>query len=271
MLFDPYLHLRGLSARDLDDLAFFGVTGALGPCDDGVVPATAAALRRDLDAQVGPRLAALRRAGLRGFAAVGLHPRRIPARGLEALLHDLPDWLGRRNVAAIGEVGLDEVTPREELLLSRQLELAASLRLPVLLTASWRARLKITRRLIAMVREAELPPERVLIARADPGAVRMIRACGHCAALSLSARDGAVDEAVRLVRALGPEGIALASDAGEGGGDLLALPRAADRLRKAGLSLAVVKRVCRENALDWLGVGSGAVASAGARGRRPAG
>jgi len=256
VLFDPHLHLRGLSTRDLDDLVFFGVTGALGPCDDGVVPATAAALRRDLDAQAGPRLSALRRAGLRGFAAVGVHPRRIPARGLEALLHDLPDWLGRRGVAAIVEIGLHQVTPPEEELLSRQLELARTLRLPVLLTAPWRARARVTRRLLSMVREAELPPDRVLVARADPDTVKLIRAWGHFASLSLSARHDAVDEAVQLVRALGPEGIALASDAGEGGGDLLALPRAADRLRKAGLSLAVVKRVCGENALQWLGAQS---------------
>ncbi|HZZ85225.1 MAG TPA: TatD family hydrolase [Anaeromyxobacteraceae bacterium] len=254
MLFDPHLHLRGLGARDLADLAFFGVGGALGPCDDGVVPATAAALRRDLEAQSGERLARLRAAGLAGYAALGLHPRRIPARGLEALLHDLPDWLGRRGVRAIGEIGLDQATPREELLLARQLELARTLRLPVLLTAPARSRVKVTRRLLSLVREAELAPERVLVARADARTVKMIRGCGHLAALSLSAGEGAVEEAVRLVRSLGPEGLALASDAGGGGGDLLALPRAADRLRKAGLSPAVVRRVCGANARDWLGL-----------------
>jgi predicted metal-dependent TIM-barrel fold hydrolase len=67
---------------------------------------------------------------------------------------------------------------------------------------------------------------------------------------------------VRAVAALGPEGLVLGSDAGLAGGDLLALARAADRLAKAGLSEAVVKRVCGGNALAFLGVD---VAALGAR------
>jgi uncharacterized protein len=78
----------------------------------------------------------------------------------------------------------------------------------------------------------------------------MIRACGYTAGLSLSASGGgdALDEAVRLVRSLGPEGLALGSGAGDGAGDLLAVPRAAARMAKAGLSPAVVRRVCGANA-----------------------
>jgi predicted metal-dependent TIM-barrel fold hydrolase len=64
---------------------------------------------------------------------------------------------------------------------------------------------------------------------------------------------GGVEEAARLVRRHGPESIVLGSDAGEGGGDPLALPRVADRLARAGLSVAVIRRVVLGNALGWLG------------------
>ncbi len=77
----------------------------------------------------------------------------------------------------------------------------------------------------------------------------------HPIALSASgARGDALDEAVRLVRSLGPEGVVLGSGAGDGAGDLLALPRAAGRLAKAGLSPAVIRRVCGGNARALLGV-----------------
>jgi hypothetical protein len=82
----------------------------------------------------------------------------------------------------------------------------------------------------------------------------MIRACGHCAGLVLAAGEPAIEEAVRIVRTLGPEGLVLSSGAGEAGSDLLALPRAAGRLAKAGLSDAVVRRVCGGNAIRWLGL-----------------
>jgi predicted metal-dependent TIM-barrel fold hydrolase len=262
MWFDPLLHARGLGARDLDDLRFFGVTGALVPSDDAVVPATAAAVRRGWD-EVVASAARLRRGGVAGWAALGVHPGRIPLRGLEALLQDLPEALGRAEVAAVGAIGLAAGGELEERVLSRQLELARELRLPVLVPTPPRAKERITRRVLAVLREAELEPGRVLVAGADERTVRAVRACGYRAGIARSGGDrrarSAVDAAVELVRTLGPEGLVLGSDAGQAGGDLLALSRAADRLARAGLSDAVIRRVCGQNALAFLGVDADAV------------
>jgi len=262
--FDPLLRAGALRGRDVEDLRFFGVSGALVPSDDSAVPCTAAAIRRGWDGVVAT-VRRLRRGGLAAWAALGVHPRRIPPRGLEALLAELPGALGRPEVAALGAIGLAEGGELEERVLGRQLELARELRLPVVVETPWRAKERSTRRLLALVRESEIEPGRVLVAGADVRTVRAIRACGHLCALPLSGggtRDG-IEAAVRVVRTLGPEGIVLGSDAGVGGGDLLALPRAADRLAKAGLSDAVVRRVCGGNARAFLGV----EASAAPRGR----
>jgi len=69
------------------------------------------------------------------------------------------------------------------------------------------------------------------------------------------------------VKEHGPEGIVLGSDSGTAGGDLLALARAADRLSRAGLSDAVIRRVCGSNAVAFLGVDPDAVAGARQRAR----
>jgi predicted metal-dependent TIM-barrel fold hydrolase len=254
--FDAHVHARGLGARDLADLAFFGIAGVLVPSDDAVVPGTAAAIRRDREALVAA-VRRLRRGGLEAWAAVGVHPRRIPLRGLEELLAQLPSLLGLPEVAALGDVGLDRGGELEERVLARQLELARELRRPVLVRTPRRGRERATRRAIALLREAEVEPARVLVAPADARTVRMIRACGFHAGLWLSDGDGkdrGVAQAVRTVSSLGPEGIVLGSDAGQGGGDLLAIARAADRLARAKLSDAVIRRVCGENAVAWLGV-----------------
>jgi predicted metal-dependent TIM-barrel fold hydrolase len=253
--FDARLHARGLRARDLEDLAFFEIAGVLLPSGEPP-PGGAAAIRREWEALAGA-VRRLRRGGLAAWAALGIHPRRIPLRGLEALLAGLPELLGRPEVAALGDVGLDRGGELEERILSRQLELARELRLPVLVTVPARARERLTRRALALLREAEVEPASVLVAPAEPRTVRMIRACGFHAGMWLS--DGGepergIEAAVRAVSSLGPEGLVLGSDAGLGGGDLLAVARAADRLSRAGLSDAVVRRVCGENAVAWLGV-----------------
>jgi uncharacterized protein len=270
MAFDGLLRAGQLGPRDVEDLRFFGVTGALVPSDDAVVPATPAGIRRGWDGIVAT-VRRLRRQGLAAFAALGVHPRRIPRRGLEALLAELPDALGRPEVAALGAVGLAEGGEHEERVLERQLELSRELRLPVVVEAPWRARERMTKRALAVLRAAELEPAKVLVAGADERTVRAIRACGYLAGLPLSAaatraRKDGLDAAVAIVRALGPEGLVLTSDAGVGGGDLLALPRAADRLSRAGLSEAVVWRVCGGNAIAFLGVEPEGAARPGRRG-----
>ncbi len=253
MFFDAHLRAGGLSARDLADLRFFGIAGALAPADDSGSPLGADAIRRGWEELAGRVIRRLRRGGLAAYAALGVHPRRIPWRGLEALLAELPDLLGRPEVVAIGAVGLEKGGAREEQVFTRQLGLARDLRLAVLVHTPFGDKVRLTRRTLAILREAELPPERVIVDRADGRTVRMILACGYRAGLSLSRARG-VEDAVRLVRTLGSDGLVLESDAGEGGGDLLALARAADRMAKAGLSEAVIRRVCGGNALVALGL-----------------
>jgi predicted metal-dependent TIM-barrel fold hydrolase len=263
VFFDAHLRGTAVSARDVADLRFFGVLGALCPLQDGGGPATAPGLRRDWK-EASLAVERLRRSRLGAFAALSIPAGRIPARGTEALLAELPEWLSRRGVAAIGPTGPGAGTPREEELFARQLEMARELRRPVLVAAPPRDPVRATRRVIAALRESGIPPERVLVDGADERTVRILRAVGYCAVLSLSSGRGALDAAARVVRSLGPEGIALASHAGEGLGDLLALPRAADRMARLGLSDAVIRRVCGRNALAALGLAPAEVRSAAA-------
>lgn len=252
MFFDALLDAAALRSTDVEALRFFGVAGALVPSSDAYHPATAAGLHAHWLATAASARA-LRRAGLPAWAALGVDPRRIPRRGLAERLAELPDLLGRREVAALGPAGLESGGAREEEVFLRQARLAAELRLPLLVRAGWRARAPLLGRILALLEETGLPPERVLVLHADARTLPVLRARGHRALVTMPGRHG-VEEAARLVARHGAEGIVLGSDAGEGGGDPLALPRVADRLQRAGLSVAVIRRVCLTNGLAWLGL-----------------
>jgi hypothetical protein len=273
VIFDAHLSGAALGARDVADLRWFGVEGALCPLPTGGVPATAPALRRDWERLAGREIPRLRRAGLGAFAALAVPAARTPARGLAALLAELPDLLSRPGVAAVGPLGPAGGGAREEDALGRQLELARELRLPVLVAAPSRDAVRMTRRAVAILKESGVEPSRVLVDGAGATTVRLLRAVGYLAVLPVPAHPGGADEAARLVRALGPEGIALASHAGDGPGDLLALPRAADRMARLGLTAAVIRRACGRNALAALGIEPSRVRSAagptGRSARRP--
>jgi predicted metal-dependent TIM-barrel fold hydrolase len=253
-IFDAQIHAGGLSDQDLNDLRFFGVGGALCVCGDDVPEATAEALLADFDARVNGDSARLRRVGLEPFLALGIHPARVPERGLEGVLARLAALLGAPRVVAVGAVGLDAGGPAEEAAFARQLELARDLRRRVIVHTPVRDKPRLTRRVLAMVRESGIDPGRVLVTDVDARTVKAARACGHHVGLMVHPARISGEEAVRLVRKLGSGNLLLGSDAGRGPGDLLALPRTAMLLEKAGLSAEIIRRVCRENALAFLGL-----------------
>src|SRR5207237_10604752 len=95
-------------------------------------------------------------------------------------------------------------------------------------------KLRRTRRLIALFREARVPAPRVLIDHATAETFPLVRACGFWSGLTLQPGGLEAEQAAEVLMRNGAEGVVLTSDVGEGASDLLALPRAADALARAG-------------------------------------
>ena len=87
-----------------------------------------------------------------------------------------------------------------------------------------------------------------------PQEFNLVRGCGHFAGLTLQPGLLEPDAAAQLLSRNGADGVVLTSDIGEGASDLLALPRAAQALRKAGLSDALARRALYEGPLSFLGL-----------------
>lgn len=253
-LFDPRLHPGTLDDRDLETLQAFGLRGALVVADATVHPATPAALFKHFDHLLGRELPRLERAGVRAWAALGVHPAVLPRRGLGEVLEALPGYLRGGKVVALGLVGLARGDEAEKDALLEQLALADEYRLPALVVAPGREKERVTKALLATLRGARVVPGRVLIDGAVGRTVRVIRELGFHAGLTLHPEHLSVERAVSLVRALGPERLVLDSAAGDGASDILSLARAAHRLAAAGLSRSVVNRVVARNAETFLGV-----------------
>jgi uncharacterized protein len=250
---DLHLHAEGISNADLTTLVYFGLSAAVTCANDAGI-ASAADVRRQWDGLVAREARRLRDAGIRPFVAVAIHPARIPWHGVDDLLHNLPRYFDDPRVVALGELGLHTGGEREEELLSRQLELAALVRKPAIVHTPAEGKLAATRRLLSMLKESALSPERVLVDHVTEETFHLVRSRGHLAGLTL--QPGLLDpaQAARLVSKNGAEGIVFTSDIGEGASDLLALPRAAEALRKAGLSPALIRRALFEGPLAFLGV-----------------
>jgi predicted metal-dependent TIM-barrel fold hydrolase len=249
---DLHLHAEGVSDADLTTLSWFGLRAAV-TCAHDAGASTADELRRHWDELVTVQVRRLEGAGIRPWVALAVHPARIPWHGVDDLLHRLPRYFDDPRVVALGELGLHHGGEREEELLGRQLQLSILLRKPVIVHTPAEAKVAVTRRLVAVLRESRVEPDRVLIDHVTADTFQLVRAYGYFAGLTLQPGLLEPSEAAQLLSRNGAERVVLTSDIGEGASDLLALPRAADALRKAGLSEALARRALYEGPLSFLG------------------
>src|SRR3989440_6901263 len=250
---DLHLHAEGVSDADLTTLAWFGLRAAV-TCASDAGASSAEEVRRHWDGLVTVQADRLRAAGIRPWVALAVHPARIPWHGVDDLLHRLPRYFDDPRVVALGELGLHEGGEREEELLARQLELSLALRKPVIVHTPEQGKLPVTRRLLAVLRESRLEPTRVLVDHVTEETFLLVRGCGHFAGLTLQPGLLEPGAARRPPPRTAAGGGGLTSDIGEGASDLLALPRAAEALRKAGLSDALARRALYEGPLSFLGL-----------------
>ena len=246
---DLHLHAEGITDQDLRTLALFGLKAAVTCSND------ATDLRQHWDDLVNLQTQRLKAAGIRPLVALAVHPSRIPWHGIDELLARLPRYFDDPRVVALGELGLQQGGEREEQILARQLELSISLRKPVILHTPVREKLSRTKRLLAIVRESQVPPERVLVDHVSEETFALVHACGHWAGLTMQPGALETETASAVLSKNGAARIVLTSDIGEGASDLLALPRAAEGLRKAGLSRELAHRALYEGPLAFLAQG----------------
>jgi len=248
---DLHLHADGISAQDLSTLAYFGLKAAV-TCARDAGAGSAAELLKHWDELVQIQTQRLKMAGIRPLVALALHPARIPWHGVDDLLHRLPHYFDDPKVVALGELGLQEGTDREEDVFARQLTIAARLRKPAIVHTPGRDKLQRTKQLLALLKASPLPPASVLIDHVSEETFSLVRGLGCWTGLTLQPGLFDAEAAAAVISKHGAERIVLTSDIGEGATDLLALPKAAEALQKAGLSDELCRRVLWENPLDFL-------------------
>ena len=104
--FDAHLHADGLSNQDLRSMAVFGLKAALVPARDAVCDSVKDYVAH-FEGLLHLQAKRLTELGIRPYAALGVHPARIPWHGLEEILAVVPRLAVAGRLVAIGEIGLE--------------------------------------------------------------------------------------------------------------------------------------------------------------------
>jgi predicted metal-dependent TIM-barrel fold hydrolase len=254
-IFDPHIHMTARTTDDYESMYAVGVRALVEPAFWLGQPRTSVGSFTDyFDSLVGWERFRAGQFGIRHHCALALNPKEANDPRCVPVLDVLPRYLAKDGVVAVGEIGYDSMTSEEDHALATQLALAVDCRLPALVHTPHRDKLAGTKRILAVVRESGIPPERVVVDHLNEVTVRLVADSGCWLGFSVYP-DTKMDEG-RMVAILGEHGterILVNSAADWGRSDPLATYRTGLAMRHAGHSESDVDAVLWHNPIRFYG------------------
>lgn len=255
-IFDPHIHMTSRTTDDYAAMHEAGVRAVVEPAFWLGQPRTSAASFVDyFDSLLGWEPFRAAQYGIAHHCALALNPKEANDPRCTPVLDQLPRYLLKDRVVAVGEVGYDSMTPAEDHALEHQLQLAADHGLPALVHTPHRDKLAGLRRTLDVVRASALPVERVLLDHLNETTVEEARDSGAWLGFSVYP-DTKMDEErmVAVLRKFGPEKTLVNSAADWGRSDPLKTRKVADALLAAGFDEDDVDLVLWRNPVAFYGL-----------------
>lgn len=255
-LIDPHVHMMARTTDDYERMAALGVVAVIEPAFWLGQPRTSAETYRDyLSSLVGWERFRAAQFGIRHYCTIGLNSKEANNEKLaDAVMEILPLFLPKECVVAVGEIGFDEQTAREEKYLRKQLELASEFDMVVMIHTPHRDKQRGTSRTMDIIEDMGISPGKVAIDHNNEETVKEVLDRGFWAAFTLYPQTKMGNERmVEVVRQYGSERIFIDSAADWGVSDPLAVSKTFRLMRERGIPEEHIHRVCYANALACYG------------------
>ncbi len=254
LIFEPHIHMYSRVTDDYERMSLAGVRAVLEPAFWLGQPRTQLGSFVDyFDTLIGWERHRAQQFGIWHFCTMGLNPREAnDDRVNKDVLSVLPRYCSKDGVVGIGEIGLDDQTPKEETFMAAQIELAKQLGLPVLVHTPHRDKKKGFERCIAIVKASGLPMERVLLDHGNEETIKITRDLGCWSGFSIYPNTK-MDPArmVAIVLEYGVERMVVNSAADWGVSDPMMVPRTAVKLEQAGVPRSKIEQLVWKNPIAF--------------------
>jgi predicted metal-dependent TIM-barrel fold hydrolase len=254
-IFDPHIHMTSRTTSDYEALYASGVRALVEPAFWMGQPRTNVGSFIDyFDSLLGWERFRAAQFGIRHHATIALNPKEANDPRCVPVLDEIPRYLVKEGVVAIGEIGYDSMTPAEDEAFSRQLQLALEYSLPVMVHTPHREKLAGTRRTLDVVRESGVAPGMVVVDHLNETNVEMVKDAGAWMGFSIYP-DTKMDEQrmVAILARYGTERVLVNSAADWGRSDPLKTVSTANAMLEAGFTADDVDKVLWRNPVEFYG------------------
>ena len=253
-IFEPHIHMLSRTTDDYEKMALAGVRGVCEPAFWlGQPRSTVGSFKDYYDTLLGWERFRAGMFGIRHYCTMGLNPKEAnDDRVNQGAFELLEGYVNREGVVGVGEIGYDDMTPREEKYFILQLELAIKHDLPVLIHTPHRDKLDGVKRTLDVVRESGIAPEKVLVDHNNELTIPLMRDTGHWAGFSIYPNTKMTPERmVEIFRQFGTEQMIINSAADWGVSDPLMVPKTVLAMRKSGMDEEEIEEVVWRNPIQF--------------------
>ena len=193
--------------------------------------------------------------GVHHVCTMALNPREAnDDRVNDAVMEVLPRYLEKNSVVGVGEIGLDDMTPKEERYFEAQLQLAVEHELPVLIHTPHRNKKAGFVRCLEIAQASGIAMDRVLIDHGNEETVRITHECGAMRGFSIYPNTKMTPERmIPILQEFGVENMIVNSACDWGVSDPLSVPKTVALMEQAGFTDADIERLVWRNPVDFFG------------------
>ncbi|GAB3155651.1 TatD family hydrolase [Microbispora hainanensis] len=252
-IFDPHVHMTSRTTDDYERMYAAGVRAIVEPAFWLGQPRTNVGSFIDyFDALLGWEPYRAAQYGIRHHCTLALNPKEANDPRCAGVLDELPRYLLKDSVVAVGEVGYDSMTPEEDRVFEAQLALAEEHGLPVLVHTPHRDKAAGTRRTLDVVKGMD--PGTVLVDHLNELTVGMVHEAGCWMGFSIYP-DTKMDpeRMVAILKEYGTERMIVNSAADWGRSDVLKTREVGEAMLAAGFTDDDVDQVLWRNPVAFYG------------------
>jgi len=193
------------------------------------------------------------RFGIDHFCAVSLNPKETEDPVLaNEVIDGLGPYLDHPRCVALGEIGFNLITPNEESAFLRQLDIARTRDLPIIVHTPHVEKLRGTRRIAAIVAESGISPDRIVIDHNTEETIAISRETGCWCGMTVYPISKLTPERVSaMIRTYGSERIIVNGSADWGISDPLSLIRVVETMRREGHPPEAIENLVFNNAMAF--------------------
>lgn len=235
-IIEPHIHTVARTTDDYQAMAVAGVAVCVEPSFWAGTDRSAVDGFRDYwEHMITHETARARQYGIRHFVMVGLNPKEARTAIAPAVVDAMEAYLDRPSVVGIGEIGLDLITPEEESLFRRQLRRGDERGLPMIVHSPHHNKRKGVERIIRIIEEEGVSPERIVIDHNTEETVELSLATRCWVGMTVYyVTKLSAERAVEMLTRYGTDRMIVNGSADWGHSDPLAVPKVAMMMRKSG-------------------------------------